>query len=100
VYIGRDGTDVQSNQLPALHIQILSFAMWMEAVSQFEMFIPLYQNSRRHRKKWGNPNLEKGYLHMNKTQKRESKRNRVTNAAVMLLGCFLFSIQTEYKVLV
>jgi len=74
--------------------------MRMKAVSQFEMFIPLYQNSRRHRKKWGYRNLGKEYLRTNKTQTKESIRNRVRNAAVMLLGCFLLSIQTEYKVLV
>jgi hypothetical protein len=35
LYFGRHGPEVQSNQLPTLHIQILSFAMWMEAVIQF-----------------------------------------------------------------
>jgi hypothetical protein len=61
----------------------------MEAVSQFEMFIPLYQNTRRHRKKWGYRNLGKEYLHTNKTQTKGSIRNRVPNATVMLVEMLL-----------
>ena len=45
----------------------------MEAVSQFEVFVPLYQNSRRHRKKWIYTYLGKEFLHANKTQTNASE---------------------------
>jgi len=63
--------------------------MWMEAVSQFEMFIPPYQNSQRRRKKWGYRNLGKEYLHTNRTQTKAPIRNRIPNATVMLFGMLL-----------
>lgn len=61
----------------------------METVSQFDVFIPLYQNSRRHRKKLGYRSLRKGYLQTNKMRTKACIRNKVTNATVMFVGMLL-----------